>query len=343
MADKTPIEWTDATWNIITGCSVVSAGCKHCYAMRLAGTRLRNTPSRFGLTQQTKAGPVWTGNVRFNLQWEDQPLRWRKPRRIFVCAHGDLFHEAVPFQWLDRIFAIMAIADRHTFQVLTKRPEVMHRYCSDPATLGRIIARIHELTNGVPGARFEVVNENDGLPGFHLPNVWLGVSVEDQAAANERIPRLLETPAAVRWISAEPLLGLVDLRCITTRGGMRFNALNGIIRNDENPFAPTYARCAKIDWVVDGGESGPGARPANPEWYRRLRDDCAAAGVKYLHKQNGAWAQGSDLGDHIPGSECVHFNPDDDDDRAVWLVGKKAAGRLLDGREHNGFPEVHRG
>src|ERR1700722_12156807 len=122
MSDNSNIEWTDATWNPVTGCSIVSPGCTNCYAMKLAGTRLRNIPSRSGLTVMTKAGPVWNGEVRLNDEWLDQPFKWKRPRRIFVCAHGDLFAENVPFEWIDRVFAVMALNSRHTFQVLTKRP-----------------------------------------------------------------------------------------------------------------------------------------------------------------------------------------------------------------------------
>ncbi len=128
MADRTKIEWTDATWNPITGCSVVSPGCTNCYAMKLAGGRLRGHPSRKGLTIPSKAGPVWTGEVRLNEEWLDQPLRWRKPRSIFVCAHGDLFNENVPDEWIDQVYGVMALCPQHTFQVLTKRPERMREY-----------------------------------------------------------------------------------------------------------------------------------------------------------------------------------------------------------------------
>src|SRR6516164_8034629 len=121
MSDHTNIEWTDATWNPVTGCSLVSPGCAHCYAMRIAGTRLRNHPSRHGLTRDTEAGPMWTGEVRLNESWLNQPFKWKKPRRIFACAHGDLFHPAVPDKWIDRVFAVMALTQRHTYQVLTKR------------------------------------------------------------------------------------------------------------------------------------------------------------------------------------------------------------------------------
>lgn len=128
MADGTHISWAEATWNIVTGCQVLSPGCKRCYAMKLAGTRLKHHPSRQGLTIETKSGAVWNGLVRFNEQWLDQPLRWAKPRMIFVCAHADLFYEAVPDQWIDRVFAVMALAPQHVFMVLTKRTARMRDY-----------------------------------------------------------------------------------------------------------------------------------------------------------------------------------------------------------------------
>ncbi len=130
MSDGTKIEWTDATWNPITGCSVVSPGCTNCYAMHLAGTRMKNHPSRIGLTDASKAGPVWNGALRFNQEWLEQPLRWRKPRMIFVCAHGDLFHESAPDAWIDQVFDVMARAPQHRFQVLTKRAQRMRDYLS---------------------------------------------------------------------------------------------------------------------------------------------------------------------------------------------------------------------
>ncbi|WP_043620424.1 phage Gp37/Gp68 family protein [Ensifer sp. ZNC0028] len=211
MADGTKIEWTDATWNPITGCAVVSPGCTNCYAMKLAGTRLRNHPSREGLTRDTKAGPVWTGEVRFNPQWLDEPLRWKKPRMIFVCAHGDLFAEGVPDEWIDQIFAVMALAPQHTFQVLTKRPERMRHYLCDGGLLDRLMGAACRI-DSEDGATWSADICIAGDRGLPLPNVWLGVSVEDQKRADERIPILLDTPSAVRWISAEPLLGSLDLR-----------------------------------------------------------------------------------------------------------------------------------
>lgn len=275
MAERTKIEWTaglddtpGATWNPITGCSVVSPGCTNCYAMRLAGTRMKHHWSRQGLTQESKAGPVWTGEVRFNADWLDQPLRWRRPRMIFVCAHGDLFHESVPDEWIDNVFTVMALAPQHTFQVLTKRAGRMRRYLSvsPEAMLSECPeARIGRAAMALARDRDENVDDPwwDAFFEWPLPNVWLGVSAEDQARADERIPDLLATPAAVQWISAEPLLGPLDL--------MKFGL------GDRGP-----------DWIVAGGESGPGARPFDLAWARNIVAQCRAAAVPCFVKQFGS-------------------------------------------------------
>lgn len=346
MADHTNIEWTDATWNPITGCSVVSAGCKHCYAMKLAGTRLQHHPSRAGLTVETKAGPVWNGQVRFNEQWLDQPLRWRRPRRIFVCAHGDLFHESVPDEWIAAVFGIMAVAQHHTFQVLTKRPARARLWFERMRDRATAEGHLHECVKGVMGyhnAARPAVN----LEAWPLPNVWLGVSVEDQATADERIPLLLQTPAAVRWISAEPLLGPVDLR----------DALDEEGHESGGPQGWVSTRAHGIDWVVAGGESGPGARPMHPDWVRSLRDQCAAAGVPFLFKQWGDWTRWAP--EHPP-KDVVHVSARDgrtgsspgyvDGERVIRAdtvpmvpIGKKAAGRHLDGHLHDAYPEPSHG
>lgn len=252
MSKKTEIEWTDATWNPITGCSVVSSGCKHCYAMKLAGTRLKHHYSRKGLTIDTKNGPVWTGEVRFNEQWLDQPLRWNKPHMIFVCAHGDLFHESVPDEWIDRILTVTAHAPQHIFQILTKRPERMR----------------------------DVMQRWTDMNGRPQRNLWLGVSVENQETADERIPLLLQTPAAIRWISAEPLLGHVSFRWAVWHDYSRRES--GFVHNH---LDGTHG----IDWVVVGGESGQNARPMRPDWARALRDQCAEANVPFFFKQWGEW------------------------------------------------------
>ena len=276
MSDGTGIEWTDATWNPITGCSVVSPGCTNCYAMRLAGTRLAHHPSRAGLTRDTKAGPVWTGEVRFNEQWLDQPIRWKKPRRVFVCAHGDLFAEGIPDEWIDKVFAVMALAPQHWFQVLTKRPEKMRKYLSAKFARSDILKQAKQLAQS-KGVEYKSLYDlpPDHVGNWPLLNVWLGVSVEDQDRADKRIPLLLDTPAAVRWISAEPLLGGVDIGRIVRAATVGGRGLATVGGDGTKP----------INWIVVGGESGQGARHMDPEWARSLRDQCASAGVAFFMKQ----------------------------------------------------------
>lgn len=280
MADRTGIEWTDSTWNPIVGCSVVSPGCTNCYAMRLAGTRLRNHPSRAGLTIDSKAGPVWNGEVKLYEPALDQPLRWRRPRRIFVCAHGDLFHESVPDEWIDRVFAIMALTPQHTFQVLTKRAKRMRQYVLDVAAQERI------CTLGITLGSNRKVNPNiiiripTWIAHWPLCNIWLGVSVEDQARADERIPDLLATPAAKRFISAEPLLGPVDLMSIDLPDGDTY------IKPLTGTEGESGEQWPGLDWVICGSESGPGARPCDIDWVRSLRDQCSESGVAFFWKQH---------------------------------------------------------
>jgi protein gp37 len=377
MAEHSSIEWTEATWNPITGCSVVSPGCTNCYAMRLAGTRLAQHPSRAGLTRDSKAGSVWTGEVRLNPQWLDQPLRWKRPRMIFVCAHGDLFHESVPDAWIDKVFAIMALAPQHTFQVLTKRSRRMREYLAAEDIKERIENAVFdclEKQHGPDAARDWLDEYGVKMP---LPNAWLGVSAENQARADERIPDLLATPAAVRWLSAEPLLGPVDLHSIEACNGDAIlsalfptswrevweqhwspevtglpldQCIADFVESD-GVYPPTDERGPRLDWVVVGGESGPSARPMHPDWARSLRDQCAAADAPFFFKQWGTWSPGASretqpawvAGDLIK-TKTV-FGDD------AWVaaetaavsplmerLGKRHTGRLLDGVEHNGMP-----
>ncbi len=285
MAENSKIEWTDATWNPVTGCTIVSEGCRNCYAMELAGTRLNAHPSRAGLTRQTADGRhVWNGQVRLNEQWLDQPLRWKRPRMIFVCAHGDLFHENVPDEWIDRVFAVMVLAPQHTFQVLTKRPERMRDY------LDRIDREFHGAPDDLNERFGNLCVEFTGSPcaagwfedkvNWPLPNVWLGVSAEDQKTADERIPHLLATPAAVRFVSAEPLLGPVDVEAAIHASNCQKRQFNG---NAE--CTCQGKRFATLDWIIVGGESGPGARPMETAWAQSIVDQCKAAGVAVFVKQ----------------------------------------------------------
>ncbi|HEX5935850.1 MAG TPA: phage Gp37/Gp68 family protein [Pseudorhizobium sp.] len=364
MADRTKIEWSDATWNPITGCDIVSPGCTNCYAMRLAGTRLKKHPSRAGLTRNTKAGPVWTGAARFNEKALLDPLRWTRPRMIFVVAHGDLFAEAVPDAWIDQVFAVMALCPQHTFQILTKRPERMRDYLTRAAGNGRQDIRNHlawEVTGQVmnlwhPDWRSENVDGRHrrraiaAFCSWPLPNVWLGVSVEDQKRADERIPPLLDTPAALHWLSAEPMLGPLDLEPWMTWPDKLVELPNGdywgcigcenapcdkcpnrraVYHCEVGPMGadgvPAYVSDERrtLGWIVAGGESGPSARPAHPDWFRSLRDQCAAAGTPFLFKQ---W------GNHRPCSDASGFY--------MLPCSKAEAGRLLDGQLHDEFPAL---
>ncbi|MGF3022710.1 DUF5131 family protein [Methylobacterium aquaticum] len=354
MAENTKIEWTrgedgtaGATWNVVTGCSVATPGCTNCYAMRLAGTRLQHHPSRAGLTRETKAGPVWTGEVRFNEQWLTQPFQWKRPRKIFVAAHGDLFHEGVPDDVLDQVFAVMGLADWHTYQVLTKRSARMRAYLSDPATVARIEAAADAILDaecerfnstgarmridrGLMGMLRTVNGKTDVQVTWPFPNIWLGVSVEDQRRADERRPDL-EAVAAAGWttfVSYEPALEAVD-----------------------------WAGWEFLAWLISGGESGPGARPTPPEGHRWARDFCAAHGIPYFFKQWGSWAPGEcvtrtsgiveaawyDDPSWTFGTESLSRTDGHiDDEPDVYRIGKAAAGRLLDGVQHDGFPEARR-
>lgn len=363
MADKTHIEWTDSTWNVITGCTLVSDGCKHCYAATLAATRLKHHPSREGLARLNAADEAkFTGEVRFNEQWLEQPLRWRKPRMIFVCAHGDLFHESVPDEWIDRVFAVMALAPQHTFQVLTKRADRMRAYLSSH-DVGQ---RWAERTDEIPGSRVIFPETAISWSKDGLPNVWLGVSVENQEAADTRIPDLLRTPAAVRFVSAEPLLGKVVLDCIDIMTEDEYgefpaylDALTG--RVTVGDFADQELDAGHqmdpgIDWVIVGGESGRNARPMHPDWARSLRDQCVAAGTKFFFKQWGESRPGSDLlfdkstfcmdrsGRVVNAPARKDSFPEDAEFNQGWTwmrrVGKRAAGRLLDGRKWNEVPNA---
>lgn len=332
MADGTKIEWTDATWNVVNGCSLASPGCTNCYAMKQA----HRVDCRRGLTVKTKGGMVWTGETRFNDKVLFDPIRWRRPRRIFVCAHGDLFHESVPDEWIDKVFAVMVLAPQHQFQVLTKRSARMREWM---VRLERAVRDWFErcdpdgLNDSFPHVAGAIAHPA-GPREWPLPNVWLGVSVENQHYANERIPDLLNTPAAIRWISAEPLLGPIDLTCIefpNKTGGLEcWDAL--FCDTGGEDAASWSCSTVTLDWVVAGGESGPNARTMNPAWVEALFRQCETAGTAFLFKQWGEY-----LPDRIERGDprSLNFPPG----HVIYnKVGKKAAGRKLYGVEHNGFP-----
>lgn len=272
MAGKTGIQWTDTVWNPVTGCTRVSAGCDHCYAFALHDKRYKANRDAARLALKTGDTPATAramgvalplpaqydvpfSRVQLLPERLEEPLHWRKPRRVFVNSMGDLFHPDVPDDYIDRVFAIMALTPQHTYQILTKRPERMREYMSDD--------RAYRLRSMAAEANADVF--------WPLPNVWLGTSVEDQAAADERIPHLLATPAAVRFLSCEPLLGPLQFdECCW------FDREHGGI-----------PECG-VDWVIVGGESGTHARPCNIEWIRDIVRQCRAASVPCFYKQGGS-------------------------------------------------------
>lgn len=369
----TSIEWTEATWNPIAGCSLHSPGCTNCYAMRTAA-RLATIPATApvyaGLTQSSKAGPVWTGKIAVNESTMLAPLKRKKPTMYFVNSMSDLFHESVPDEVIDRVFAVMALCPQHTFQVLTKRSDRMRAYSSAHGVHSAILANAAAILG-------ETIKLGDGHRKWPwpLPNVWLGVSVEDQKRANERIPDLLATPAAVRFLSCEPLLGPVSLEEVW-HGETALNSecwgecgwcVKGYpplhnCQNNRQSAADWAKGRSGLDWVIVGGESGPGARPMHPDWARSLRDQCADANVPFFFKQWGEWAPFDvEFEDQERNAqwramdEKGHTNiawPDGTlgfgsaawnggRGRHICRIGKKAAGRLLDGVAHDAMPQVH--
>ena len=388
MSDKSAIEWTDATWNPTRGCSLVSEGCRNCYAMHWA--------HRFSGPGQPYAGLVsesgkWNGNMRLVRPMLTKPFAWKRPRRIFVNSMSDLFHEGVIWDWLDEVFAVMYDCQWHTFQVLTKRPERMLEYLSRSRPIVRIAHKAWWLLQRRDTEKAKIVSPEDIAADLFqcwpLPNVHLGVSVEDQATADARIPHLLRTPAAVRFLSAEPLLGEIDLglsiatcSCcnrwpsrwvhlpVEVRGdwpiGHTSRVAPGIYRAESNQHGALALRDAEgkllgikpgefeslpgLDGVICGGESGPHARPMHPDWARSLRDQCQAAGAAFFFKQWGEWEpwQRQTNREQSPhdivwlASDGATYGLEEAGTVAIRRVGKKAAGRLLDGREHSELPQV---
>lgn len=267
----TGIEWTDRAWPVVNGCRRVSPGCEHCWAERLTATRLRNHPRYKGLAVYTEHGPRWTGERRMALDILDEPLRVKKPQRWFVANKGDLFGEGVSNEEIAAVFGVMSAAAHHTFQVLTKRPERMVEWFAWASAEGTPWERV---TYHGAKAIGSPVGYGMGHRDWPLSNVWIGVSVEDQQRADERIPHLLRVPAAVRFLSMEPLLGPVTLKT-QWRNGVPFCG----------PLCDDHGAPTGIGWVIVGSESGHGARPMDEAWVRSLRDQCVAVGVPFFYKQ----------------------------------------------------------
>jgi protein gp37 len=374
------IEWTTDTWNPIAGCTKVSAGCTHCYAEIMANRlaaieRARNEQSFWaadGKEPSEKYQNVvneqgrWNGKITFVEKALQEPLQRKKPTTYFVNSMSDLFHENVPDETIDRIFAVMALCPQHTFQVLTKRPDRMLAYMSrGDNEHGDFFERISDAAVDLTGSPCAAHVEDTTWP---LPNVWVGVSVENQAAADARIPLLLQTPAAVRFLSIEPLLGPVDLQ--------KYLYPLPTARDLRHDLPPDYSVKPKpLHWVIVGGESGPGARPMHPDWARSLRDQCQAAGVPFFFKQWGAHgATAINMTTGAPAFKMytskAHWQTKDwwvekghvclsldgkilkcgaDFDECQYpvaimrKVSKAKAGRRLDGRTWDEYPEVGHG
>lgn len=378
MGDKSAIEWTDATWNPVVGCERISPGCTHCYAKELHDRRHKAALAGKAMPLQYEE-PFEV--VRTRADRLDMPLRWRAPRRIFVNSMADLFHEDVPDDFIAAVFGVIAAAPRHTFQLLTKRPARALEWFSwvaaqepDPTTHCHSEALAMDCDEGVIHRRSGMV-EGRAWP---LPNLWLGVSVENQRFADERIPLLVKTPAAIRFLSCEPMLEAVNIRghlldftsnpgrCAACGHGHGFTRCPnyGSIAKTRTAYQGGQVTCSEfkrsefgIHLVIAGGESGPRARPMHPEWATSLRDQCDAAAVPFFFKQWGEWAPGEcaefspkrsertatlidcawHFGSLTPGqSEDLHR----DDEPDLYRLGKKRAGRLLDGVEWSQMPEV---
>lgn len=373
MSDNSHIEWTDATLNFATGCTKVSEGCRNCYIdrtppFRMAGRRFVHPAGR------DSGDPGATTGVELHPERLDQLLRWQRPRMIFTPSLSDWLHDDVPDSLLAQLFAVIALTPRHTYQLTTKRP-----------ARGRSLLRSERFRRSVVGAILDRLG--DGRLPAHLDplelherwwplrNAWIGVSVEDQAAADLRIPILLDTPAAVRWISAEPLLGPVDVAkyltrsdaCPTCDGSGSLPVPGGAQQCPDCEYDHCSARPGGVDWVVAGGESGPDARPMHPDWARTLRDQCQTTDVPYLFKQWGEHGEvpklradglydmtmpGITVADdgtvYHPGElaypdgprygEAIRAGHDRAHLTAMYRTGKKAAGRELDGRTWDEYP-----
>lgn len=355
MGDKSPIEWLNggATWNPIrarhkgTGkigwmCVKISPGCKFCYSDR-QNCQCGNNPGRNGTGVEYTVPGLEQVELFLDEKTLLQPLSWKKGRLIFPCSMTDWMAEFVPDEWRDKMLAVMACARQHTFLALTKRADRQLAYLTVPDRRAMIAREANammrakcrgmedalasvftwsRLEHGAPG---EYANYLAGITdrSWPLPNLWLGTSAENQKYTDERIPLLLQTPAVVRWVSAEPLLS--DIKFLPSwiagydyRGGLKVTA-------------------PRIDWLVVGGESGSDARPMHPDWARSLRDQCQAAGVPFFYKQWGEWAPLDQTKAERSSRKTVHCF---DGGQVVHKLGKGTAGRLLDGKEYSEYPKI---
>jgi protein gp37 len=333
------IEWTGKTWNPTTGCDKVSQGCKNCYAEIMH--------RRLMVLKPEKYSKPFLANVQTHDDELSKPLMRKKPTTYFVNSMSDLFHKDVPFEFIEKVYAVMMEASHHTFQVLTKRPE-----------------RAAEFFNWLRPRSVE--KRLWPKVQFPLPNLWIGPSCEDQKTANERIPYLLEVPAAIHFLSCEPLLGPINLMHLDADGSShkQYYQINCLTGRQTDMGRPCWD-VNKIHWVIAGGESGHQARPMHPDWVRSLRDQCASADVPFFFKQWGEWKpNGQQSADDVdaPGpylGEPMEYFPDMDKynrDLEKWTrwhkknkidwgglyatrYGKHRSGNYLDGKQHLEFPK----
>lgn len=336
MAENSDIEWTDHTFNPWIGCTKVSAACDHCYAEAI-DSRFHPKADRWtpGASRQRTSEATW----RNPIIWDRRAARDGVRRKVFCASMADVFDSKVSREWHDDLWRLITVTRNLDWLLLTKRPQNIKRLLPSDWSIDR------------------------------YPHVWLGTTVETQEEAERRIPHLLGVQADVRFLSCEPLLGPVNLRKVITRtswGGYQCDALVGLHFKEFNQ--PILG--PKIDWVIAGGESGPAARPTHPDHFRSLRDQCSSAGVPFFFKQHGEWRPVSVYdddegitvwGDHtrtlqsgdewVNPNKCAVLDPGGgrwENDIAqpcpdAWVmerVGKKSAGRLLDGVLHDAYPEV---
>ncbi|MBU9175789.1 phage Gp37/Gp68 family protein [Burkholderia gladioli] len=325
MSENSKIEWTDATFNPWEGCQKVGPGCDHCYAEARnarfgGGTAINWGP---GAPRRRTSAANWREPVRWNARHEEFFAAHGRRQRVFCASLADVFDNAAPAAWRRDLAALIEATPALDWLLLTKR-------------IGNAAAMLVDM-----------------FPAGTPDHVWLGATVVNQAEADRDVPKLLATPAHVRFLSIEPMLGPVDL-------GRAWHGEAAVGGRCPGRYLPALREVPRpsISWVIAGGESGPGARPEHPDWPRALRDQCAKAGVPFLFKQHGEWAPGSgDFGAGrfataavafdgrvVPGGHRAQDYPTGASSADGWAlvhrVGKRAAGRLLDGVEHNGFPVV---
>lgn len=354
MAENSKIEWTDHTFNPWRGCTKVSPGCEHCYADAMS----KRNPKTLGVwgpngTRVVAADSYWL----LPLKWDREAKESGERRRVFCASLADVFEN-----WTGRMHAASGQQiwkDRQNGVWEEDEGEKDYAYHHSPITMSDVRSRLFRLIDATPNIDWLLLtkrpenvwrmtydawckkvpghvsqNEGDGRHWSLPSNLWIGVSVEDQQRADERIPRLLEVPAAVRFLSMEPLLGPVDLS--------RWTSALDVSRDEEGNDMGSASGGSDIYWVIVGGESGHGARPMHPDWVRSLRDQCQEAGVPFFFKQWGEWGPKPVRDWSEKDRHWFHDGPEEDDGTDVFRVGKKAAGRTLDGREWDEFPKEER-